>query len=38
MNWIRSLAIGTLLIFALAVRPQQTASTPGTSSRGGEAP
>ncbi|MBZ5595007.1 MAG: hypothetical protein LAP39_22420 [Acidobacteriia bacterium] len=35
MNRIRSLAIGTLLIFALAVLAQQTATTPGTSSRGG---
>jgi Spy/CpxP family protein refolding chaperone len=29
MNWIRSLAIGTLLIFALAVLAQQTATKPG---------
>lgn len=35
MNRIHSLAIGTLLIFALAVLAQQTATTPGTSSRGG---
>ncbi len=35
MNRIRSLAIATLLIFALAVLAQQTATTPGTSSRGG---
>ena len=34
MNRIRSLAIGTLLIFALALA-QQTATTPGISSRGG---
>ena len=32
MNWIRSLAVGTLLIFALAVLAQQTATKP---SRGG---
>jgi Spy/CpxP family protein refolding chaperone len=35
MNRIRSLAIGTLLIFALAVLAQQTATKPGASSRGG---
>ena len=35
MNRIRSLAIGTVLIFALAVLAQQTATTPGASSRGG---
>jgi Spy/CpxP family protein refolding chaperone len=29
MNWIRSLAIGTLLIFALAALGQQTATKPG---------
>jgi Spy/CpxP family protein refolding chaperone len=34
MNRIRSLAIGALLIFALAVLAQQTVTTPGTSSRG----
>jgi Spy/CpxP family protein refolding chaperone len=35
MNWIRSLAVGTLLIFALAVLAQQTATKPSTSSKGG---
>jgi len=35
MNWIRSLAIGTSLIIALAVLAQQTATKPGTSSKGG---
>ena len=35
MNRIRSLAIGTSLTFALAVLAQQTATTPGASSRGG---
>jgi len=35
MNWIRSLAVATLLIFALAVLAQQTATKPSTSSEGG---
>ena len=35
MNRICSLGIGTSLIFALAVLAQQTATTPGTSSRSG---
>lgn len=35
MNWIRSLAVGTLLVFALAALAQQTATKPGTSSKGG---
>jgi Spy/CpxP family protein refolding chaperone len=35
MNRIRSLAIGTLSMFALAALAQRTATTPGTSSQGG---
>ena len=35
MNRICSLGIGTLLIFALAVLAQQTATKPSTSSKGG---
>ena len=35
MNWIRSLAVGPLLIFGLAALAQHTATEPGTSSDAG---